>query len=210
MLVALLAAGCSIGGSKNEPVRPRQLPPVVVIVLDELAADTLNEPDGQIDAERFPNFAALASISTWFPNGHTAYDSTFKAVPAILDARLPRPGTAPDVRSHQPSIFHLMSGLGYGVVKVESSSAVCPPRICPGARTRRPGVLKRLASGGRPARLHRWIGAIRRRARPTFYFHHALLPHEPWIYLPSGHRSRPPATIPSRGSTALGASATRG
>jgi Sulfatase len=75
---------------------------------------------------------------------------------------------------------------------------VCPPRICIGARARRPGVLARLAGSGRPARLHRWIGAIRRRPRPTFYFHHALLPHEPWIYLPSGHRSRPTGKDPVR------------
>ncbi len=155
------------------------------------ADDAARSPDGEIDAERFPNFAALARTSTWFPNGQTVYDSTFKAVPAILDARLPRPRTAADVRSHQPSVFHLMHRHGYGVVKVESGSAVCPPWICLGARTRRPGVLRRLAGSGRPARLHRWIGAIRQRERPTFYFHHALLPHEPWLYLPSGP-SEPP------------------
>ncbi|MEA2333422.1 MAG: hypothetical protein QOH58_3560 [Thermoleophilaceae bacterium] len=179
------------------PADPR--PPVVVVVLDEFASDTLIGPDDEIDAARFPNFAALARTSTWFRNGHTVYDSTFKAVPAILDARMPESGTAPDVRSHQPSIYHLMDRLGYDVVKVESGSAVCPPRICPGTRTRRPGVLKRLAGGGRPARLHRWIGALRDRPRPTFYFHHALLPHEPWIYLPSGHQSRPSGEDPIGG-----------
>jgi hypothetical protein len=174
-------------------------PPVVIVVLDEFPGDALIGPDGRIDAARYPNFAALAATSTWFPNGHTVYDSTFKAVPAILDARMPRRGTAPDVRSHQPSIYHLVDRLGYDVVKVESGSAVCPPRICAGARTRRPGVLKRLAGGGRPARLHKWIGAIRDRPRPTFYFHHALLPHEPWIYLPSGRQNRPSGNDPIEG-----------
>jgi Sulfatase len=174
-------------------------PPVVIVVFDEFPADTLIGPDGQIDAARYPNFAALASTSTWFRNGQTVYDSTFKAVPAILDARMPKRGTAPDVRSHQPSIFHMVDRLGYDVIKVESGTALCPPRICPGARTRRPGVLKRLAGNGRPSRLHGWIGAIRDRPRPTFYFHHALLPHEPWIYLPSGHQSRPPGNDPIEG-----------
>ena len=136
------------GSSTDEP------PPVVALVLDEFPADALLTPDGEIDAARFPNFAALARTSTWFRNGHTVYDSTFKAVPAILDARMPRRGTAPDVRSHQPSVFHLMHRHGYDVVKVESGTAVCPPWICAGTRTRRPGVLKRLAGGGRPARLH--------------------------------------------------------
>jgi hypothetical protein len=189
-------AGCSIG--EDEPAR-RDKPPVVILVLDEFPTDALLRPDGRIDAERFPNFAALGRIATWFPNGYTVYDSTFKSVPAILDARLPRPRTAADVRSHQPSIFHLMTRLGYDVVKVESGSAVCPPWICLGARTRRPGVLARLSGGGRPARLHKWIGAIRRRPRPTFYFQHTLLPHEPWIYLPSGRASRPSGEDPIEG-----------
>jgi hypothetical protein len=208
--VGLLLAGAAVaavaighdragaGEGAGEGAKERR-PPVVIIVFDEFPADTLIGPDGRIDAARYPNFAALARTSTWFRNGQTIYDSTFKAVPAILDARMPRSGTAPDVRSHQPSIFHLLDKLGYDVIKVESGTAVCPPRICPGARTRRPGVLKRLAGGGRPARLHKWIGAIRDRPRPTFYFHHALLPHEPWIYLPSGHQSRPPGNDPIEG-----------
>jgi hypothetical protein len=178
-------------------------PPVVVVVFDEFPADDLLRPDGSIDAERFPNFARLASISTWFPNGHTVYDSTFKAVPAILDGRTPRDRTAADVRSHKPSVFHVMDRLGYEAFKVESASAVCPPDICPGARTRRPGVLARLAGNGRPARWHQWVGAIRSRERPGFYFHHALFPHEPWIYLPSGRQSRPPGNDPVEGINKL-------
>jgi hypothetical protein len=198
LVVALAAAGCG-GDDDGPPALAIAHPPVVVVVFDEFPADTLLRPDGRIDAERFPNFAALARISTWFPNAYTVYDSTFASVPSILDARLPRPRTAADVRSHQPSVFHLMNRLGYDIVKVESATAVCPPRICTGARARRPGVLARLAGGGRPPRLHRWIGAIRHRPHPTFYFHHALLPHEPWIYLPSGHRDRPTGKDPIGG-----------
>jgi Sulfatase len=199
ILLALLVGGCSLGGDDAPARQPERRPPVVVVVFDEFPADDLLGPDGRIDAARFPNFARLASISTWFPNGHTVYDSTFKAVPSILDGRLPKPRTAPDVRSHKPSVYHLMDRLGYEVFKVESASAVCPPDICPGARTRRPGVLRRLAGGGRPARWHAWLGKIRRRPRPTFYFHHALLPHEPWIYLPSGRQSRPAGNDPVEG-----------
>jgi hypothetical protein len=199
LVAAVAAVGYALGQDAEEQPPGARRPPVVVVVFDEFPADALLTPSGEIDAERFPNFAALARTSTWFPNGQSVFDSTFKAVPSILDARLPRPRTAADVRSHQPSVFHLMHGAGYGVVKVESGSAVCPPWICIGARTRRPGVLSRLAGGGRPARLHKWIGAIQPRNRPTFYFHHALLPHEPWIYLPSGRQSRPAGEDPIRG-----------
>ena len=197
-----LAASATLGACNSDDpptVRPPQHPTVVVVIFDEFPTDDLLTPDGEIDSLRFPNFAELASISTWFPNGHTVYDSTFKAVPAILDAKLPKRGSAPDVRSHKPSVYHLVDRLGYQVFKVESATAVCPPDICPGTRTRRPGVLKRLAGHGRPARLHKWIGAIRRRQRPGFYIHHALLPHEPWLYLPSGRRNRPPGNDPIPG-----------
>lgn len=199
VLIALLLGGCAWGGDEAPARQPEARPPIVVVVFDEFPADDLLGPDGRIDAARFPNFARLARISTWFPNGHTIYDSTFKAVPSILDGRMPRPRTASDVRSHKPSVFHLVDRLGYDVFKVESASAVCPPDICTGARTRRPGVLRRLAGDGRPARWHRWLGSIRRRSRPGFWFHHALLPHEPWIYLPSGRQSRPAGNDPVEG-----------
>ncbi len=178
-------------------------PPVVVLILDEFPTDDLLRPDGRIDARRFPNFARLAAMSTWFPNAHTVYDSTFKAVPAILDARLPVRNSKPDVRSHQPSVYHLMHRLGYEIHKVESATAVCPPRLCEGARPRRPSVLDRLKGPGRPARLHKWIGEIRRRERPAFYLQHALLPHEPWIYLPSGAPNRPAGEDPVQGINTL-------
>ena len=178
-------------------------PPVVVLILDEFPTDDLLRPDGRIDARRFPNFARLAAMSTWFPNAHTVYDSTFKAVPAILDARLPVRNSKPDVRSHQPSVYHLMHRLGYEIHKVESATAVCPPRLCEGARARRPSVLDRLKGPGRPARLHKWIGSIRQRERPAFYLQHALLPHEPWIYLPSGAPNRPAGEDPVQGINTL-------
>ena len=196
---ALLLSGCAWFGDEEPAESAERHPPVVVVVFDEFPADSLLGPDGRIDAARYPNFAELASISTWFPNGHTVYDSTFKAVPSILDGRLPRDRTAADVRSHKPSVFHLVDRLGYDVFKVESASAVCPPAICPEARTRRPGVLARLAGGGRPARFHGWLGAIRRRSAPAFYLHHALMPHEPWLYLPSGRQSRPAGHDPIKG-----------
>ena len=204
VLLVLAAAAAAVfavghgGAGADEPAERR--PPVVIVVFDEFPADTLIGPDGQIDAARYPNFAALARTSTWFRNGHTVYDSTFKAVPAILDARMPRRGHR--AGRAQPPAEHLPPD---GPARLRGDQGRVGHRrsarrgICPGARTRRPGVLKRLAGGGRPARLHKWIGAIRDRPRPTFYFQHALLPHEPWIYLPSGHQSRPSGNDPIEG-----------
>jgi hypothetical protein len=188
----LLVAGCASAERHATSIKP----PVVVLVLDEFPTDSLLTPTGEIDAARYPNFAELARMSIWFPNAYTVYDSTFKAVPAILDGRMPVFGTAADQRSHNANVYRLMHRRGYGVVDVESATALCPEEICPGSRVRRPGVLARLAGPGRPGRLHRWFAAIRRRARPTFYFEHSLLPHGPWIYLPSGRAIRPPGKGP--------------
>jgi Sulfatase len=198
LLVVLIGAAVAfaVDANDDEVAARDSRPPIVVIVFDEFSTESLTTPSGRIDARRYPNFAALAETSTWFRNGYTVFDSTFKALPSILDGRMPADKTAADVRSHQPSVYHLLHRIGYDIAKVESASAVCPPWICEGTRTRRPGVLPRLAGNGRPARLHKWIGAIRGRAPPTFYFHHALLPHEPWLYLPSGHQSRPAGVEP--------------
>ena len=131
LVAAALLAGCAGIGDEDSAESAERHPPVVVVVFDEFPTDDLLGPNGRIDAERYPNFAELASMSTWFPNGYTAYDSTFKAVPSILDGRLPKRGTAPDVRSHKPSVFHLMDRLGYEVFKVESASARVPARHLP-------------------------------------------------------------------------------
>jgi Sulfatase len=198
-VAVLLAVGRALDEESGAgSVAARAKPPVVVLILDEFPADSLLGPDGRIDAERFPNFAALAATSTWFPNATTVYDSTFKAVPGIMDARLPRRGEAPDLRSHRRTIYDLFGRRGYRIVAVESGTAVCPRRWCPRARTRRPGVVARLKGGGRPPRLERWIDAIRP-GRPGLYLQHTLLPHEPWIYLPSGRQTRPSGLDPVPG-----------
>ena len=195
---ALLAGGGLVLASHTpdgeQPVV--RVDPVVMLILDEFPVDSLLLPNGRIDAERYPNFARLAATSNWYPNATTVYDSTFKAVPSILDARLPKQGSKPDARSHPRNIYTLLHGLGYGIEDVESAEALCVPRICPGHRTRRPGVLVRLQQGGRPARLRRWVRSIQPRPQPTLYLQHALLPHEPWIYLPSGKQSRPAGNDP--------------
>ena len=189
LLVLLLPlCGCSIGddASAQRPKRPY----AVLVVLDEFPGDTLLGPNGRIDAGRFPNFAALAGDSTWFRNAATAYDSTTKAVPLILDGIRPRKGTSPIVRDHPNSIFTALGRRGYRIVTSEEATALCPHRYCPAERTKRPQIIPNL-KGGRAERFERFIRSIHPGSRPTFWMKHALLPHGPWVYTPSGHHSRP-------------------
>src|SRR3954469_25792208 len=99
-LPILAWSGCAGSAARERPAKPL----VVMVVFDEFPVDDMITPDGRIDAARYPNFAALSKETTWFRNAASVYDSTFKAVPSILDAKLPRPRTAPDARSHRQSL----------------------------------------------------------------------------------------------------------
>ena len=188
LLVSLGLCGCSEGpdASAKKPTRPH----VVLIVFDEFGGDILLGPNGRIDAGRYPHLAALARDGTWFPNAHTSYDSTTKAVPLILDGIAPRKGTAPTVQDHPHSIFTTLGRRGYRIVTSEEATAMCPKRYCPAERAKRPAILPYLKSG-RAERFEHFIRSVRASRRPTFWMKHALLPHGPWVYLPSGERSRP-------------------
>jgi len=186
MSVLVLAGCASSDEASSRPTRPH----VVLVVLDEFPGDTLLGPDGRIDAGRFPNFAALGADSTWFRNAYTAYDETTKAVPLILDGIRPRKGVSPIARDHPRSIFTALGRHGYRIVTSEEATAICPRRYCPAERKRRPAIIPNL-KGGRAERFGRFISSIRASSRPTFWMKHALLPHGPWVYMPSGHRSRP-------------------
>jgi hypothetical protein len=191
ILVVLLAlCGCSTGGSNDAAANRPKRPNVVLLVLDEFPGDTLLGPDGRVDAGRFPNFAALAGDSTWFHNAHTVYDSTTKAVPLVLDGIRPHPKTSPIARDHPHSIFTALGRRGYRIVTSEEATAMCPARYCPSERRRRPAIIPNL-KGGRAERFGEFTRSIHASRRPTFWMKHALLPHGPWIYLPSGQRSRP-------------------
>ncbi len=194
ILVAVIAVGAITlidnDGQRAQAQKtkiPKQ-PPVVMIVMDEFPVDQMLRADGKIDSVRYPNFAALAARSTWFKNAHTTYDSTTRAVPEVLDGKLPRKASTPNFVGHPDSVYTLLGRRGYKVVNSEEATSVCPPRYCPGARRSRPAILPLLQSGRRE-RLERFFNAIKP-GRPTLYVKHVLLPHGPYMFLPSGKQTR--------------------
>ena len=195
--IGALAVGTLDGGGSDAKTQGQALtaaarptpPPVVLLTLDELPVDSLLGTDGRIDAVRYPNLAALARISTWYPNATTVYDSTSKAVPAILDSKLPRPRRPATFKGHPKNVFTLFGGRGYRIVASEEATAMCPRRYCRNARTKLPPITK-LQAGGRKQRFAKWVGSIRGDS-PTFYYKHVFLPHGPRIYLPSGKEFAP-------------------
>lgn len=177
-------------------------PPVVLLIFDEFPTDLLLGPDGKIDAGRYPAFADLARSGYWFPNATTTYDSTTKAIPQIIDGRFPRAGGSPDYRGHPRSLYDVLGRKGYAIRRVEAATSICPPRWCPGARRGRPAILTQLQEGRRE-RMASFLGTIEPVDEPTFWLGHMLLPHGPYMFLPSGKQTRPswPDPIPGMNST---------
>ena len=103
--------------------------PVVLIVFDELPLASLIDADGTIDAELYPNFAALAEGSHWFRNTTSISNFTWNAVPSIVTGLLPHDGESPVAASHPKSIFTLF-GESMELKVTESITRLCPASLC--------------------------------------------------------------------------------
>ncbi len=188
---------------------------VVMIVMDELPTTSLLDGLGAIDAELFPNLAALAETGTWYRNHTTAAPYTEAAVPAILTGQLPAPDqNVPVAAEHPRNLFTVLADR-YRLNVHESVTRLCPRTECP-ARNRAVGVhpgvrgmMRDVASiwgdfadpanraapgfgglGGEDTQAvltaNGFVNSLRPSATPTFDFLHVLLPHFPWHYLPTG------------------------
>ena len=118
--------------------------PVVMVVLDEFPSTSLMNADNRIDAKRYPGFAALGKDATWFRGAHSIYDSTSKAVPAVMDGNYPEKGTLPTASEHPNSIFALL-GKSHRMNVSEEATSVCPRDLCKDARLDEP-LVDRLGS----------------------------------------------------------------
>src|SRR5215216_2676815 len=139
-----VATGQPAASREASAARVPRRPDVILLVFDEFPSDSLLGPDGRIDAGRFPNFARLAADGTWFRDAYASYDSTTKAVPLVVDGIRPKPGTSPTPAYRPRSIFDMFGRRDYRVVASEEATALCPRRLCRGARTRRPAIIPNL------------------------------------------------------------------
>ncbi len=203
-------------------------PPIVFVVFDELPLNSLLNADGKIDAERYPNFAALAGEAYWFRNASTVAATTSYAVPAILSGRYPTARNAvPTLRYYPVNLFTTLARR-YHVFASMRFQKLCPPRACqynsaipadtlrslvsdlglvwlhivlPQKLTEElPPVTDDWAEFGRPRETRAWeIRNSRDRAFAQFlssidgqparlHFLHLVLPHMPFVYVPSGRR----------------------
>jgi len=104
--------------------------PVIMVVMDELGTSTLMTKQGDIDSQRFPNFAELAKESTWYPNESTTSYFTPTAVPGILTGNRPAEDVLPTASDQPDNIFSLLSG-SYKFHVIEPITQICPTSLCP-------------------------------------------------------------------------------
>jgi hypothetical protein len=74
-----------------------------------------------------------------------------------------------------------------GAWLTEDPAEVPKPAAKPGGRAVSP-ILKEIERGNEPRQYYNFVKSIEGSDKPTFYFLHLLLPHQPWHYLPDGRK----------------------
>jgi hypothetical protein len=115
---------------EQRPLAIESTAPVILLVFDELPLFSLLDAAGEIDAVRYPGFAALARDSYWFPNATTVALTTNQAVPAILTGKIPHQYRAPILQQFPQNLFTLLGASGYRLKVFETVTELCPDTLC--------------------------------------------------------------------------------
>ena len=104
--------------------------PVILVIFDEFSGTTLLDEDRRIDAHRFPQFARLAGLSSWYPNATTVSPRTDMAVPAILSGRFPTVYRPPLAEDYPGNLFELLEASGsFEMTVFEPVTRLCSKTI---------------------------------------------------------------------------------
>jgi len=199
VIVLVVTAGCSVAGGVVPGKRAGR--PVVVIVLDELPVSSLMTPNGRIDPVLFPNFRRLQQDSTWFRNATSPGTFTHDVMPAILTGG--HPGEKLQGASFLPHNLFLALSDTHDILTTQPFPRMCPQSICK-PMPRAPGdeplrdTYPAFTSGDRGEKFVSLVSALEKRERPTLFFAHFVMPHQPWAYLPDGRRYLSAETLPGQ------------
>jgi hypothetical protein len=134
--------------------------PIVILLFDEFCGTSLMNERREIDAVRYPHFAALARESTWYRNFSTVHARTEMAVPALLTGMRPR-GTRPATVAQYPdNLFALLYRTQlYEMVAFEPYTRLFPAEADPEEPPPRLGLAEQLRSlrGTMPAAYYEYL-----------------------------------------------------
>lgn len=151
---------------------------IVWIVLDEAPLWPLLGTDGRINARRWPGFASLASVSTWYRDTKATAQWTYFAVPSLLDGVLPTFTKKPIFADHPRNVFTALAG-AMSLDVQETMTRICPSKLCP-PRWRPPiNDVK-----GYVTILEQAVERAADAVSPSFHFVHTVFPHRPWVMAP--------------------------
>ena len=178
---------------------------VVLLVFDELPIESILDGTGQVDAELFPNFAALSRDSNWFRNNTTVAAFTEAALPALLTGDYPKVYGAPPVAAEHPDNLFTFLGGEYRMNVHESATHLCPSSLCAQASAGAPAenalgelldttysLWTTFASPRRQSAStlnvfsdpletgSEFVQSLEPARRPQLDFLHVMLPHQPW------------------------------
>jgi hypothetical protein len=134
LLVLLLVSPTSSlvlpgGGGVEALAADEARPPVVLIVFDEFPLQSLLRSGGEVDGRFFPNFARLASTSTFYRNATSVSARTPFAISSILTGKVPDRGRVPHVSQHPENLFTWLAS-SHDLRVFESITALCPRAAC--------------------------------------------------------------------------------
>lgn len=117
-------------------VTPASRPgPIVMVFMDEFPLVSLLDRQGHIDRRLYPNFARLATGSTWYRNATGVSGLTGWAVPSMLTGRYPAEDLVPIASQYPDNLFTLLGQAHHYRMRVfEGMSQLCPPVTCPDAK----------------------------------------------------------------------------
>ncbi len=107
------------------------LPHLILVVLDEFPLLSLLDASGELNATRYPNFAALAESGVWFRRHTANSDTTSMAIPMMLSGRQldMSQRTIPDYRHFPDNLFTRLDSR-YTIHAVQNGTDLCPTAIC--------------------------------------------------------------------------------
>jgi hypothetical protein len=119
------------GSAIGSPVSAASPAPIVMLVFDEFPVASLIDADGDLRADRYPNFARLAADATFYPNAMTVEQQTEHSVPAMLTGVVPDQSKTPYAGQYPENLFTAFQE-SHELHVLETITQLCPRSLCEG------------------------------------------------------------------------------